>query len=172
MSIGSHHSASSLTVTWLTPPSILEALGPFGLDPCCPPVMPWSTAATMLTEAEDGLFTPWPDSARVWLNPPYGTGVIEPWLEKMALHPGGGIALTFARTETAAFHRFVWPYAYAVLFLKGRIHFHFADGRRAEANAGAPSILVAYSERDAEALKQSRIPGAFVRLNLTTGATP
>lgn len=90
MTIGAHQSASSRTTTWLTPPSIIDALGPFDLDPCCPPAMPWKTAALMLTKAEDGLFTPWPDSARVWLNPPYGTGEIEPWLEKMALHPGGG----------------------------------------------------------------------------------
>lgn len=30
--------------TWLTPPHIIEALGPFDLDPCCPPTMPWRTA--------------------------------------------------------------------------------------------------------------------------------
>lgn len=162
MTIGAHQSANSRTTTWLTPPSLIEALGPFDLDPCCPPGMPWRTAATMLTEDDDGLFTPWPDDARVWLNPPYGTGEIEPWLEKMALHPGGGIALIFARTETAAFHNFVWPYAKALLFIAGRLHFHRADGSRAKANSGAPSVLIAYSPADAARLRASRIGGAFV----------
>jgi hypothetical protein len=148
----------------LTPPSIILALGPFDLDPCCPPYMPWRTADLMLTEAEDGLFTPWDPAARVWLNPPYGTGVIEPWLEKMALHPGAGITLVFARTETAAFHRFVWPYACGLLFVEGRLYFHHADGTRASANSGAPSVLIAYSKGDAERLQASGIAGAYVEL--------
>lgn len=32
------------TDRWLTPPEIVEALGPFDLDPCAEAVMPWKTA--------------------------------------------------------------------------------------------------------------------------------
>jgi hypothetical protein len=38
----------------------------------------------------------------------------------------------------------VWAKADAVLFLRGRLHFHYVDGTRAAANAGAPSVFVAY----------------------------
>lgn len=36
--------------SWLTPPEIINALGPFDLDPCCPPppTMPWRTATQMV----------------------------------------------------------------------------------------------------------------------------
>ena len=35
------------TNTWLTPLSLIQSLGEFDLDPCCPPVIPWSTAKQM-----------------------------------------------------------------------------------------------------------------------------
>jgi len=58
----------------------------------------------------------------------------------------------------------VWSKASALLFLKGRLHFHYVDGRRAAANGGAPSVLIAYGEQDAEILKNCGLPGAFVPL--------
>lgn len=82
----------------------------------------------------------------------------------MADH-GNGIALVFARTETAWFFRTVWERADALLFLRGRIHFYRPDGKRAKTNAGAPSVLVAYGEGNAAALFRSGIPGAFTRLS-------
>lgn len=145
---------------WLTPPEIINALGPFYLDPCCPPIMPWRTASKSYTKSDDGLAMPW--SGRVWLNPPYSRAAVH-WLRKLATH-GNGIALTFARTETAWFFETVWRAASAALFLEGRIHFHRVDGSRATANAGAPSVLVAYGERNVAALGRSGIPGKMVRL--------
>lgn len=159
--IGGHHAPNrGATDTWLTPQSILDALGPFDLDPCAAPdPRPWPTAARHIAWPEDGLFAEW--SGRVWLNPPYGT-VTGSWLARLAEH-GSGIALIFARTETEAWHRWVWPRATAILFLEGRIHFHYPDGRRAAANAGGPSALVAYSEPDADRLAGSAINGWIVR---------
>lgn len=158
MAISTHESPVAKTLTWLTPPSIIKALGPFDLDPCTPPTMPWETAKRRYTEADDGLMQPW--EGRVWLNPPYGRQV-DHWMERMAQH-GNGIALTFARTETAMWHNFVWPVADAILFVKGRLHFHFEDGRRAPANAGAPSALIAYGRENARRLKASGIDGRLV----------
>ncbi len=43
--------------------------------------------------------------------------------------------------------------ARALLFLRGRVVFHRANGERASANAGAPSVLVAYGRFDALALE-------------------
>jgi len=140
MSLSGHQSAKMDTDTWLTPPEWIAALGPFDLDPCCPPKMPWPTATRMLTKSEDGLATPW--SGRVWLNPPFGQKAPW-WLRKMAEH-GNGVALIPARTETAMFYESVWAKADSILFAKGRPHFHFPDGTRARCNSGAPIALVAY----------------------------
>jgi hypothetical protein len=46
----------------------------------------------------------------------------------------------------------VWSKADGLLFLHGRLHFHYPDGTRAAANSGAPSVLVAYGQRDAQIL--------------------
>lgn len=78
--------ADSGEKTWLTPRHIIEALGHFDTDPCCPPNMPWRTADTMLTKAEDGATAPW--HGRVWLNPPYGRDAL-PFLSRMAAYQGG-----------------------------------------------------------------------------------
>lgn len=159
--IGSHQSAVMRSDVWLTPPELLARLGVFDLDPCAAPEpRPWETARRHFAlPAHDGLVLPW--TGRVWLNPPYSRSAVR-WLERMAEH-GHGTALAFARTETRWFIDYVWDAATAALFLHGRIHFHRADGSRAVANAGAPSVLVAYGEPDAEQLSRSGIPGSLVR---------
>lgn len=159
--IGGHHQPHrGRTDEWLTPPSILERLGAFDLDPCSPTNRPWPTAATHYTTNDDGLSLPW--AGRVWLNPPYGPECGK-WLEKLAAH-GDGIALIFARTDTDAFHRHVFGAANALLFLRGRLHFHRVDGSRAKANAGGPSVLVAYGERNVISLVRCQLDGQIVLL--------
>ncbi len=158
--IGGHHSAKMQRDEWLTPPHIIEALGPFDLDPCSPVNRPWPTAARHFTVDDNGLAKLW--EGRVWLNPPYGTKA-EHWMKRLVGH-GNGIALLFARTETALFFPWVWEHASGLLFIKGRLNFHFVDGRRAETNSGAPSVLIAYGKGNAEALRASGLPGAMVTL--------
>lgn len=160
MSIGGHQSAAMGKDEWLTPPEVLRALGAFDLDPCSPIRRPWDTAREHLTALDDGLSKPW--RGRVWCNPPYGAEAAR-WLARLADH-GDGIALIFARTETAAWVEHVWAKASAILFIAGRLHFHHVDGRRAAANSGAPSALVAYGEANAQALRSCGIAGAFVPL--------
>lgn len=158
MTMGSHQSTRNETDAWLTPPEIIHALGSFDLDPCCPETMPWRTAREMLSKRDDGLSSGW--EGRVFLNPPYSTEA-RTWLKKLAKHDNG-IALIFARTETAWFHDTVWRKAEAILFLKGRIHFHHPDGTKAKANAGAPSCLIAYGRENAHSLQKCGLEGAFV----------
>lgn len=197
--MGSHQSAASKSVVWLTPPEINEPLGPFGLDPCAPPApRPWDTAARHISEPEDGLAVDWEDE-RVWMNPPYGgPAIIGPWMRKLAAH-GRGTAMIFARTETAVFFETVWRRASGLLFLEGRLHFHWlfegigrpcrgehafvriapADPKskaracalcgKAEQNSGAPSVLVAYGPEDADILASCGLSGAFVPLRLPRG---
>lgn len=159
--IGGHHKPyRGKTDEWLTPPEIIKAIGPFDLDPCSPVDRPWDTASKHYTVADNGLSKPW--FGNVWLNPPYGphTGI---WLRKLADH-GIGIALVFARTETQMFHKWCWNRADAMFFLEGRLHFHHVNGERAKANAGGPSVLVAYGFGCSESLRTSGLPGFFVEL--------
>lgn len=159
MPMGSHQSARMISDVWLTPPEILGALGRFDLDPCAAPEpRPWPTADRHIALPDDGLAAPW--AGRVWLNPPYSREAAK-WLAKLADH-GNGIALVFARTETAWFVDSAWRRADAILFLHGRVHFHRADGVRAAANAGAPSCLIAYGASNATALRESGIKGSYV----------
>lgn len=147
MSLSSHQKNGGHD-EWLTPPEIVAALGPFDLDPCAPITRPWATAAMHYTREDDGMSMSW--GGRVWLNPPFGREAVR-WLRKLVKH-GNGIALVPARTETAMFYECVWDVADAVLFMKGRPHFHYVDGRRAAANSGAPICLIAYGADNAQAL--------------------
>lgn len=165
--MGAHENNTTGTDTWLTPRHVLDALGPFDLDPCAAPdPARWPTARRHLTYRDDGLRTGWGDG-RVWLNPPYSQAWR--WVQRLAAHPGGGTALLFARTETLAFRQWVWERADAVMFLHGRLTFHTADGAAAPGNAGAPSVLVAYGRRDAHTLATCGLPGVFVPGWIRTG---
>ena len=162
--MGGHHSPRSETCIWLTPFDIVDTLGPFDLDPCAAPEpRPWDTAARHITLPEDGLRTTW--AGRVWLNPPYGSPtVIGPWMKRMAEH-NDGIALIFARTETNVFHKYVWGAASALFFFNGRLCFCYPDGRIADNNAGAPSVLVAYGRSMKDRLRNwNHRPGRYVDL--------
>ncbi len=160
--IGGHQAHFGKTNTWLTPPHILKALGRFDLDPCAAPSpRPWPTARKHIELPADGLKAVW--AGRVWLNPPYGpeTGL---WIKRLAEH-GNGISLTFARTETKFWHDHVFPHGHGVLFLRGRLHFHYPDGRRSHGNSGGPSSLVAFGRANAAVLKRCGIPGVYIPLN-------
>lgn len=159
--IGSHQSTNMQNDEWLTPPEILSKLGNFDLDPCAPIIRPWDTATNHFTIENDGLKQDW--NGRVWCNPPYGLEASK-WLNKLADH-GNGIALVFARTETRMFFDHVWNKADALLFIEGRLFFHRVNGEAAKANAGAPSVLVAYGSQNVETLKCCGIKGKFIILN-------
>jgi hypothetical protein len=150
----------SKTVVWLTPPHILAALGEFDLDPCASLDRPWDTARNHFTVEDNGLVQDW--FGRVWMNPPYGPGM-DKWLNRLANHPEGGIALVFARTETRAFFDAVWGKADAMLFLKGRLKFHFPDGRVGD-TAQSPSVLIAYGAMEKAALRNCGLAGQYVDL--------
>lgn len=163
-SMGSHHRPNEgKSNDWLTPPEILEVVGPFDLDPCASVGQPWRTAKEQWTQ--NGLDRDWFGS--VWVNPPYGPHVWE-WLERLADH-GNGVALIFARTETEGFFRTVWERAKALYFLEGRLYFRYPKtGKRAPFNAGAPSVLIGYGQDGAarlERIEDIQLPGRFVRLN-------
>lgn len=150
-----HRGASDV---WLTPPEIIEALGPFDLDPCAAIGQPWSTATVQYTEIEDGLAREW--QGFTWVNPPFGPEAGK-WLTRLADH-GNGIGLVPARTETRWFVDAIWSRANAVLFLHGRPHFHHPDGTRGRANSGAPICLAAYGPVAEARLGRCGLAGTLV----------
>lgn len=143
---------------WLTPKPIIDALGPFDLDPCAAPEpRPWPTAAKHYVEADMGLMLPW--EGFVWLNPPYSD--IAPWMERIAAHDGGGIALTFTRTDTNWFFRSVWRACDALLFIKRRVRFCLPDGTET-AGEKVPSVLIAYTPEAVRRLARADVEGHLV----------
>lgn len=170
---------------WLTPPEIVGKFPRFDLDPCAPVHRPWDTARAHYNIHDNGLAQRW--HGNIWLNSPYGDQT-RVWLRQLIETTGSGIALTFARTETAMFFDYVWDVATAVLFVRGRIRFYeftcSVCGQGASTHkagspcptytqsgavvrggsAGAPSILIAYGDAMARELKQCGIPGKFISL--------
>jgi hypothetical protein len=146
---------------WLTPRHVIEAVGPFDLDPCAAPrPRPWDTAAKHydITQGENGLLLPW--SGCVWCNPPYGPEVGR-WMNRLSLH-GDGIALVYARVETVAWQDEIWPACEGVLFLRGRLTFYKPDGTPGT-GARAPSALVAFGAASLERLARCSLAGVLVK---------
>lgn len=152
MTLGSHQKTIGNSQDWITPASIIADLGPFDLDPCASKTQPWPCARIAWTK--DGLLKKW--DGRVWLNPPFHRYEVGKWVERMAVH-GCGTALIHARTEAEWFEP-IWRSATGIGFLKDRLYFHYPDGRRANANSGAPAVLAAFGDYDLGRLESSNIP--------------
>src|SRR5712671_2910106 len=144
MTLGSHQKTIGTSQVHLTPRWIIEALGPFDLDPCAADPRPWDCANGNLCEADDGIRRAW--TGRVWLNPPFDRYKVARWIGRLAEH-GHGTALLHARTETEWF-RICWNKAGAILFMAKRLTFMKPDGTPCTtkggevANSGAPPVLV------------------------------
>lgn len=63
-----------------------------------------------------------------------------------------GFLLIFARIDTKLWQNKIWPTADNVLFLKGRLRFHFPDGTPAHNSCGAPSAIVGFGQVASERL--------------------
>lgn len=133
------------TDVWLTPKSLLDKLGHFDVDPCAALNRPWDCADKNYTIEDDGLKQDW-GTGRIWCNPPYGAKA-EAFIDKLAKHPGMGLALVFARTDTKWFQRCILEEAKYILFIKGRLKFHCEDGST-KSTANAASCLVAWDVRE------------------------
>ena len=144
---------------WQTPLGIVEALGPFDLDPCANCEDPTRLAPVGYTLADNGMSLPWP--GRVFLNPPYGAAA-KVWLNRLSNH-GNGIALIPPRLGSHWFHRIVLARFSAILFLRGRVSFLDPNTGLPVTGNNADSILVAYGENNAEALACCGLSGVLWR---------
>ena len=74
-----------------------------------------------------------------WCNPPYGRGIGD-WVQKAATsHDATTVMLIPARCDTRWFHDWVWPFAAAVWFYRGRLKFVGAPN-----SAPFPSMIAVY----------------------------
>lgn len=105
--------ASADNCEWYTPQRIIEAarltLGTIDLDPAsCAEANRIVRATKICTREDDGLSQEW--RGNVWLNPPYGRGIVERFVEKVVqstfvkgtVH--SALVLTNACTDTEWWH--------------------------------------------------------------------
>ena len=152
---GIHHSQGS--DLWATPQPFFDRLDQrfkFQLDACA---QEWNSKCDKFySETQNGLTQPW--ESWTWCNPPYSQ--IKWWYAK-ALHEAcrgaSSVLLTFARTDTKAFHEYVML-ATEIIFIKGRIRFVDPATRKISNPAPAPSMLVIYDAKDIGAAKFSTMP--------------
>lgn len=132
---------------WLTPKWIIEGVeavfgGRIDLDPCSNEGEPNVPAEKHYTEKDDGLALPW--KGNVFMNPPYGRGLIDPWIAKLVREFRVGwvqqaVALLPAKTET----NYIQPLrTFPRLFFQGRVKFLNPETREPEGVGTFPSMLV------------------------------
>jgi len=136
---------------WGTPPEFFSRLNQkFSLDACA---SDWNAKCEdyySLERGQCGLSLPW--KSWTWCNPPYSQ--IKLWYAKALSEArdfgNSSVVLTFARTDTVAFHQYA-KRATKMIFLQGRIRFIDPATREPGHAAPAPSVLVFF---DAERLGQ------------------
>jgi len=158
VSLGSHQRTLGRSTDHITPKFIIDACGPFDLDPCASPTQPWPCARISWTT--DGLVRDWRPYGMKYVNPPFDQYVVGDWVAKAA-DSGNAVVLLHARTETAWFMP-IWRHAACILFLADRIFFHKPDGIRHAHNSGAPPVLIAFGEEAAQRLYRCGIAGSLV----------
>lgn len=137
---------------WATPPELFAALDDefhFDLDPCATPET--AKCTRYFTPADNGLAKTWINAGgAVFCNPPYskrakGKPGQEDWIKKCAeegAKPGAVVvALLPARTDTIAFHAYIYHKA-EIRFIKGRVKF-IANGKQGDADP-FPNMIVIF----------------------------
>ena len=130
-----HVSKNSGENEWYTPAEYLDAarrvMGKIDLDPASSSIANSVVLATnYYTKEQDGLKQEW--YGRVWLNPPYGAGLIKPFAIKLvnSLFNGNvteAIVLVNNATETGWF-KTLYGASSAVCFPTKRIRYWRVDG--------------------------------------------
>ena len=136
---------SSNMVEWETPQDFFDKLNEefhFTLDPCSTDEN--AKCEKHYTKEQDGLSQDWTGET-VYCNPPYGRDMPK-WIQKCYEHfivGGTAVMLIPARTDTKAFHEFIYGKA-EIRFIRGRLRFSGSKN-----DAPFPSMLVIYRHENA-----------------------
>ncbi|KKN04285.1 hypothetical protein LCGC14_1098880 [marine sediment metagenome] len=139
-----------MNTEWETPDYIFEPLQKefdLDLDVCASHEN--AKLPNYFTKGDDGLVQQW-GSHRVWCNPPYGRGLIEPWVKRAYCRAGIAVLLLPAWTDRKWFQHFVWREegprpGVRVRFLGKRIMF-LEGGVPAETTGTFGSMVVIFEE--------------------------
>lgn len=137
-----------------TPKYIIDALGPFDLDPCAGEYTNIGDVNYWDGNGENGLSLSW--FGFVWCNPPFSQKEI--WLEKMINH-GNGILILPERGSAPWFGPLAEK-AGCYFVMGKKINF---EGGSSSNNLG--SILFPFGEIAVKRIKESGLPGHFVRVD-------
>ena len=129
---------SSATCEWATPQDVFDKLNAefhFTLDPCSTDQN--AKCAKHYTKEQNGLAQDW-TGENVFCNPPYGRELPK-WIKKCSeLRGGVAVMLIPARTDTAAFHDYIYGKA-EIRFIRGRLKFGGSKN-----SAPFPSMVVVF----------------------------
>ena len=141
---------SSKSTEWNTPKNVFDTLnkrfGPFTLDAAATKENTLCEQYYSLKEGRDGLNKKW--RGMIFLNPPYGRGVVQQWIAK-AVHEvkkencSQVCCILPARTDTKWWHDLVVRYASHIIFVRGRIKFN--KGIEKPESAPFPSVIVVFN---------------------------
>ena len=136
-----------------TPHWIVDRCGVIGLDPCAPAHNP-TGALVHYTKADNGLAQPWrPSQGCVWVNPPYSTGQVSIWADKIQDEYCSGCHPIYALTS-GDFTTKWWPRLYLVadacVLLSSRVPYIYPgeDTPRPGSNFG--NVIWGYTHDTAE----------------------
>jgi len=156
------------SVHWNTPDWFIEyvnCMAPIGLDPCwnntsvfIPPLAFTETGiynhgVLSYDKAPEDTFTlDWEveKDQLIFINPPYGIKVTEPFLKKATMEQEFGksiIGLIPARTDTKAWHNYVGKASHLCL-VKGRISFLNSETQKIQKGTKFPSAVVLWSKSE------------------------
>lgn len=117
---------SSKSNEWSTPQDFFDELDKefhFTLDPCS--THENAKCKKHFTLEDDGLNKSW-NGETVFVNPPYG-GHTADWLRKALAESQVGnttvVCLIVSSTDRSYWHDIIFPHAYQVRFIRGRLHF-------------------------------------------------
>lgn len=140
---------SSKSISWETPAWLYDQLNKifnFELDPCC--TKENALCPEFFTKEQDGLSQSWANK-RVFMNPPYGRGIIDKWVKKAHDEAMDNNALVVAILPARTDPQWFWIYCKnaMVYFIRRRIRFNLPDQESTvKEDAPFPSIIVIFSK--------------------------
>lgn len=160
---------------WMTPPHIIKAArsvfrGTIDLDPASSPeankIVKADKIYSLSDAAEDGATLPW--HGNVWLNPPYSTGRIERFIDKLLQAKADAeldhwITLTNSATDTRWAQQLMAA-AETICFVKGRIKFISPDGQ--PTGPGRHGSMICYGRSHPHYSRGAEFQTVFSKLGL------